>query len=166
MTAATTGPAADAGTPPTSERPQVDPFEIRRRTALLAVLAMTCAALAAGFTWLAVDRREPLPAVAALGLVVLAVVHLWSLRGARIPLLVADDHGVRLRADEGWVGLLWSEVGEIKIEPREGVRHDPRVKVVSRDGRRVYTSPLGLGTSASQGEAEVQLARLREAAAY
>lgn len=166
MTAVTTGPAVDetASAPATSVS-SAEPFEIRRRTGLLVALAVMCAALAAGFGWVAVDE-QPLFSVPALVLAVLALVHLWSLRGARIPVFVADDHGVRLRAAEGWVGLLWTEVGEIKVEPREGVRHDPRIKVVSRDGRRVHTSPLGLGTSVSPGEAEVQLARRRAAAAY
>jgi hypothetical protein len=143
-----------------------DPFEIRRRTGLYALLAVVCLALAGGFGWAAYERDEPLLAVPAVVLVAMAVNHARGLRDARTPLFVADDHGVRLRADEGWVGLLWSEMGEIKVEPREGVLLDPRIKVVSTDGMRFYTSPLGLATNVSPGEAEVQLARRREAAAY
>jgi len=143
-----------------------DAFEIRRRTGLYLFLALLCLVLAAGFGWLANDRSQPLLALPALGLVIVAANHLRGLRDAKTPLFVADDHGVRLRATEGWVGLLWSELGEIKVEPREGVRHDPRIKVVSTDGRRFYTSPLGIATTVSPGEAEVQLARRREAAAY
>ena len=143
-----------------------DAFEIRRRTGLYLVLVLLCLALAGGFGWLALDRREPLHGVLAAVLLVLGLNLARGLRDARTPLFVADDHGVRLRGERGWVGLLWSELGEIKVEPREGVRHDPRIKVVSTDGRRFYTSPLGLATSSSPGEAEVQLARRREAAAY
>ncbi len=141
-------------------------FEIRRRTGLYLVLALLCLAVAAGFGWFAYDRGAPLLVLPAVLLVVVAVTHLRGLRDARTPLFVADDHGVRLRAAEGWVGLLWSELGEIRVEKREGVRHDPRVKVVSSDGLRFYTSPLGLATNVSPGEAEVQLARRRETAAY
>jgi hypothetical protein len=143
-----------------------DAFEIRRRSSLYALLALVSLALAAGFGWLAVDRDLPLLAVPAVLLLVLGLNHLRGLRDARTPLFVADDHGVRLRAGEGWVGLLWSEMAEIKVEAREGVRHDPRIKVVSSDGQRFYTSPLGLATNVSPGEAEVQLARRRSAAAY
>ena len=57
-------------------------------------------------------------------------------------------------------------MGEIKVERRAGLRHDPRIKVVSSDGQRFYTSPLGLATNVSPGEAEVQLAQRRPAAAY
>lgn len=141
-------------------------FEIRRRTSLYLFLALVSLALAAGFAWLIDDRDEPLFAIPAVILLGLAVNNLRGLRDARTPLFVADDHGVRLRADEGWVGLLWSEMGEIKVERREGVRYDPRIKVVSSDGQRFYTSPLGLATNVSPGEAEVQLARRRTAAAY
>ncbi|MBD8605968.1 hypothetical protein IFT73_03805 [Aeromicrobium sp. CFBP 8757] len=143
-----------------------DAFEIRRRTGLYLLLVLLCLALAAGFGWVAYDRQQPLLAVPAVVLVLVAGTHARGLRDARTPLFVADDHGVRLRSDHGWVGLLWSELGEIKVEAREGVRHDPRIKVVSTDGLRFYTSPLGLATNVSPGEAEIQLARRREAAAY
>jgi hypothetical protein len=143
------------------------PFEIRRRVQLFAILAGLCFLLAAGFGWFAYDRGDLylwLPVVLLVGL---GAGNLRGLRDSRAPLFVADDHGVRLRsADGGWVGLLWSEMGEIRVEHRVGLRHDPRVKVVSSDGSRFYTSPLGLSTNASPGEAEVQLARRRSAAAY
>ncbi|MEJ7634444.1 hypothetical protein [Aeromicrobium sp.] len=141
-------------------------FEIRRRTSLYLLLAIVCFVLAAGFGWLAFDRSDLILGAPAAGLVLIGLVHLLGLRDARTPLFVADDHGVRMRAREGWVGLLWSEMGEIKVERRAGIRHDPRVKVVSHDGTKFYTSPLGLATTVSPGEAEVQLARRRSAAAY
>ncbi|MET0929841.1 MAG: hypothetical protein ABWX74_09995 [Aeromicrobium sp.] len=141
-------------------------YEIRRRASLYLLLAVLCLALAGGFGWFARDRDDPLLLIPVALLVVLAANCLRGLRDSRTPLFVADDHGVRLRADEGWVGLLWSEMGEIRVERREGVRHDPRIKVVSTDGQRFYTSPLGIATNASPGEAEVQLARRRAAAAY
>ncbi len=143
-----------------------EPFEIRRRTGLYALLAVACLVVAAGYGWLAYDREKPLLWALTAVFALLGIVHLRGLRDARTPLFVADDHGVRMMAREGWVGLLWSEMGEIKVEPRIGVRFDPRVKVVSRDGTRFYTAPLGLATNVSPGEAEVQLARRRSAAAY
>jgi hypothetical protein len=143
-----------------------EPFEIHRRIALYVVLAVACFAVAAAYGWLAYDREEPLLWLLTVGFGVLGLIHLRGLRDARTPLFVADNHGVRMRAHEGWVGLLWSEMGEIRVERRIGIRYDPRVKVVSRDGTKFYTSPLGLATNVSPGEAEVQLARRRSAAAY
>ena len=143
-----------------------EPFEIRRRTGLYLLLAAACFAVAAGYGWAAFDREEPLLWALTVLFAVLGLIHLRGLRDARTPLFVADDHGVRMRAREGWVGLLWSEMGEIRVERRIGIRYDPRVKVVSQDGTKFYTSPLGLATNVSPGEAEVQLARRRSAAAY
>lgn len=141
-------------------------FEIHRRTGLYLTLAVVSLVLAAGFVWLAYDRVDLLLAIPATALAVLGLNLLRGLGDARTPLFVADDHGVRMVADEGWVGLLWSEMGEIKVEPRAGLRGDPRIKVVSRDGLKFYTSPLGIATNVSPAEAEVQLARRRSAAAY
>ena len=144
----------------------LEPFEIRRRTKLFIVLGLLCLALAAGFGWLAYDQEDALLWIPVVVLALIGLINLWGIKGARAPLFVADDHGVRLRGREGWVGLLWSEMAEIRVERRSGIRHDPRVKVVSKDGTRFYTSPLGLATDTSPGEAEVQLARRRPAAAY
>ncbi|AWB92731.1 hypothetical protein [Aeromicrobium chenweiae] len=143
-----------------------DAFEVRRRTGMFTLLAVLCLALAAGFGWLAYDREEYVLAVPAILLAGVGLSHLRGVGDWRTPLFVADDHGIRLRAEQGWVGLLWSELGEIRVERREGLIHDPRIKVVSSDGQRFYTSPLGFATNVSPGEAEVQLAQRRPAAAY
>ena len=150
----------------TSINEMLEPFEIRRRTKLFVALSLLCFALAIGFGWFSYDRAEPILVVPAGALAVLGLANLRGTRDAHAPLFVADAHGVRLRGREGWVGLLWSEMAEIRVERRAGLRHDPRVKVVSTDGTRFYTSPLGLATDTSPGEAEVQLARRRPAAAY
>lgn len=141
-------------------------FEIHRRTWLFALLGAACLALAGGFGWLAHDRSDVVLWAPAAVLLLLGLNLARAVKDVRTPVLVADDHGVRMIAERGWVGLLWSEMGEIRVERREGLRFDPRIKVVSLDGRRVYTSPLGISTNVSPGEAEVQLARRRVAAAY
>ncbi|WP_456697368.1 hypothetical protein [Aeromicrobium sp. P5_D10] len=143
-----------------------DAFEVHRRTSLYLVLVLACLAVGGGFVWQATEREDYLLIAPAVVLIGLAVMLLRGVGDPRTPLFVADDHGIRLRSDNGWVGLLWSELGELRVEPREGVIHDPRIKVVSSDGRRFYTSPLGLSTNVSPGEAEVQLASRRSAAAY
>ncbi len=144
----------------------LEPFEIRRRTRLFAILGVICLALAAGFAWVAYDRGDIVLWAPVAVLVLLAAANFLGTRDARAPLFVADDHGVRLRGRGGWVGLLWSEMAEIRVERRVGLRHDPRVKVVSSDGTRFYTSPLGLATDTSPADAEVELARRRPTAAY
>ena len=142
------------------------PFVILRRTGLYVGLTIATFLIAAGFGVLAFVRDEwwlvfPAAVFTALGLITLPGVG-----DARTPLFVADDHGVRMRHESTWIGLLWSELGEIRVEPRVGLRHDARVKVISHDGLRIYDAPVGFATNVSPAEAEIQLARRRAAAAY
>lgn len=142
------------------------PFVILRRTALYIVLTIAALLIAAGFGAMALIREQwwlwiPAGVLAALGFLTFP-----GMRDARTPLFVADEHGVRMRDDGAWIGLLWSELGEIRVEPRVGLRHDARVKVISHDGLRIYTAPVGFATNVSPAEAEVQLARRRSTAAY
>lgn len=65
----------------------------------------------------------------------IAAAHLQSLFDARVPLLVVDDHGARVRTSGGtWLGLPWSEIERIEHEPRHGILRDGHVILVPRDG--------------------------------
>jgi hypothetical protein len=142
------------------------PFVILRRASLYLGLTIASLLIAAGFGALVFFRDNWLLAIPAAVFLVLGLVTLPGVGDARTPLFVADDHGVRMRHQNGWIGLLWSELGEIRVEPRVGLRHDARVKVISHDGLRIYDAPVGFATNVSPTEAEVQLARRRAAAAY
>ena len=144
----------------------VAPFVILRRTGLYIVLTVAALLIAAAFGALAYFYDDWMLAIPAAFFVVLGLITLPGVGDARTPLFVADDHGVRMRHQHGWIGLLWSELGEIRVEPRVGLRHDARVKVISHDGLRIYDAPVGFATNVSPAEAEVQLARRRSAAAY
>lgn len=141
-------------------------FEIRRRASIYVGVGMVALALGIAFGLRAYGEKEPLLWILVAVLAVIAYLHLIAAVDARTPLFVADDQGVRLRSGHEWVGFLWHEMGDIRIERREGVFYDPRVKVLSVDGAHIYSAPLGFATSASPAEAEVQLARRRRAAAY
>ncbi|MEH3033879.1 MAG: hypothetical protein PGN07_07520 [Aeromicrobium erythreum] len=141
------------------------PFEVRRRVWLHLLAAVVPIALAAGFAWFAYDRDDLVLWVPAGLLVLLGLTALSGLRDVRTPLFVADDHGVRMRDGRAWVGLLWSEMADVRVERRSG-RFDPRVKVISPDGLRIYTAQVGFTTTVTAQEAEEQLARRRGPAAY
>ncbi|MCX6407672.1 MAG: hypothetical protein NTV28_12205 [Propionibacteriales bacterium] len=136
------------------------PFEIRRRALLYLVVGLAALAVGAGFGFLAWERDDTALWVPGGVLLFLALTVLQGVRDARTPLFVADAHGVRMRDGDGWVGLLWSEMADIRVEPRDGLL-DPRVKVISPDGRRIHTAPLGLGTTVSVEEAREEIARRR-----
>jgi len=142
------------------------PFVILRRTGLYIGLTIAALLLAAGFGAVAFIREDWWLAIPAVFFVVLGLVTLPGVGDARTPLFVADDHGVRMRHHDSWIGLLWSELGEIRVEPRVGLRHDARVKVISHDGLRIYDAPVGFATNVTPAEAENELARRRAAAAY
>jgi len=142
------------------------PFVILRRTGLYIGLTIASLLLAAGFGALAFFREDWWLVIPAAFFLVLGLITLPGVGDARTPLFVADDHGVRMRHQDSWIGLLWSELGEIRVEPRVGLRHDARVKVISHDGMRIYDAPVGFATNVTPAEAENELARRRAAAAY
>ncbi len=143
-----------------------EPFEIRRRASIHLGIGLLAGALAIAFGIRAYTHEAPLLWILVAVLALISYLHLIAALDSRTPLFVADDHGVRLRSGHEWVGFFWPEIGDIRVERREGVRHDPRIKVLSPDGSRIYTAPLGFATDSSPAEAEVQLARRRQAASY
>ncbi len=77
----------------------------------------------------------------------IAVAHLQSLVDARVPLLVADEHGVRLRKGRTWHGLPWDEIEHVEHRPRRGLFHDGRLVLVPREeGTALLAVPLSLST--------------------
>ena len=142
-----------------------EPFQIYRRWGLYLVTGIAAIGIAAAVAAAAALRGPDWLWVIAAPLLIIGLVALPGVADRKTPLLVADGHGVRLRDGADWVGLLWSEIAQIVVEPRAGV-HDPRVKVVTSDGRQVYSTPVGFTTDVSIADAEVELARRRAAAAY
>lgn len=63
----------------------------------------------------------------------IAAAHLQSLVDARVPLLVVDQHGVRLRSGRTWHGLPWRDIEHVEHEPRHGLFRDGRVTLVPLD---------------------------------
>ena len=150
----------------TIEEAGIDPgFQIFRRaglylgTAILAIVAAAALGLTAilrDYAWLWVPAGV---------LILLALVALPGILDARTPVFVADRYGVRLHQKDNWVGLLWREIGMIVVNPGSGGR-DAHIRIIGKDARQTYTCPVGLTTSVSVAEAEVELARRRAAAAY
>lgn len=141
------------------------PFEIRRRVGVYAALAAVCLLLAIAFVAVATLRGDVVAWVPAAVLAALGLYVGQGVLDGRTPLFVADAHGVRMRDGAGWVGLLWSEMADLRIEDREG-RHDARIKVVSPDGQHIYTAPLGFATTVSVRQARDHLAARRTADGY
>ena len=145
--------------------PALEPFQVMRRTGLYIGAALLALAAAAAVGAAAFLRGPVWLYVPAGILVIFALVALPGVTDAKTPIFVADEYGVRLHNRDTWIGLLWNEMGVLIVEPRNGFA-EPRIKIVAKDGRSTYSTPVGLTTNVSVADAEVQLARRRAAAAY
>ncbi len=64
------------------------------------------------------------------------LVQLLVIRDGRAPLMVADEHGVRVRRGETWSGLRWQDIEHVEVQsPRSWLR----------DGQ-IVVHPLALST--------------------
>ncbi|HWV27063.1 MAG TPA: hypothetical protein VNZ66_07555 [Aeromicrobium sp.] len=154
MTSTAFGPLPPSGAEP------LESFEIHRRGWLYVAVVIVPLLLAGGYGWVAYDRGELLWAGVAGVLMLVGLSFVPTLRDLRAPLLVADEHGVRLQGDQGWIGLLWSEIESISVRPSRGLR-GARLDLLADGSPEPYGVPLGLVTDCPAGQAQVELARRR-----
>ena len=91
----------------------------------------------------------------------LAAAWLQGFVDARTPLLVADQHGIRVRQGRSWHGMPWNDIDAVEHLPRHGLLHDGRLEVFTHDGAAVAV-PLAVSTSVvgDGGDLTEALARL------
>jgi hypothetical protein len=81
------------------------------------------------------------------GVVLLAVAALNALgvSAARTPVLVADQHGIRLRVGLTWRGLPWGAIRQVVVEHADHPLREGRLVVVPRDPGSAmdYLGPVG-----------------------
>jgi cytoskeleton protein RodZ len=102
---------------------------VRRRSAVPGAIGVGAAVLAAMYLWRAAGDGGLASWLVGGALLALAGYHLREWVGARIPLLVADEIGIRLRIDDAWHGLIWSDVAGIGVRSRQGLFGDGHVMV-------------------------------------
>lgn len=141
------------------------PFQVFRQTSLYVTIAVVAIVAAVALGAAAVLRDVPLLWLPVTGLVVLAGLAAPGFADGQTPVFVADQFGVRMHIREMWVGLLWSEIGELLVEPGSNVR-DGRIRIITKDAKHSYLTPIGFTTSVTARETEMELARLRSAASY
>jgi cytoskeleton protein RodZ len=66
-------------------------------------------------------------------LLLVAALHGVSLGSSRLPVLVADEHGIRLRIGLTWRGLPWGSVRQLVVEHADNPLREGRLVVVPRD---------------------------------
>jgi hypothetical protein len=106
-----------------------DQVEVRRNAAVSAVVGVAASAIAIAYLWRAADGGSILDWTLCLVLGAIAVTFFRGLLDARLPLLVADEMGVRVRLGSQWRGLPGEAIDSVVVKPRHGLLHDGRVVV-------------------------------------
>jgi hypothetical protein len=118
-------------------------MEIRRNTSFGAGLGLVAAVLAIGWLVRASASGSALDWLLCLMTAAVAGTQLGGLLDGRLPLLTADDQGIRVRLHHEWLGLPWSTLEQVVVEQREGrVVRDGRLVVVPRDLDSALTALL------------------------
>ena len=138
MTEAMTIPAASSTGEP-------EPMVIRRNAVLLGVLGFGAAGVCLAYLGRAMSGGSPADWLAAVALGVIALPYLRMLAGTRSPLLVADETGVRIRLGGQWRGLLWDDMVQVDVHPRDGFLRDGRVVIEAGEDEPVEAGLVGLG---------------------
>ncbi|MCD4525077.1 RodZ family helix-turn-helix domain-containing protein [Nocardioides sp. cx-173] len=108
--------------------------EVRRRVPLAAAIGVAGAVLAIAYLVRATDTGSVLDWSLFGVMALLGGVYLAALLDARAPLLVADEHGLRVRRGRSWHGLPWSEVERVEHLAPRGPLRDGRLDVFGADG--------------------------------
>lgn len=115
------------------EAHDVDVVEVRRNGRLALVVAL--ASLLVGIAFVLRGGIEGY----LVGLILLAVaaVQGWTAWDSRMPLLLVDEQGVRLRFGQTWQGIPWSKIESVEHTPRpDGIERfwkDGRIGVLLHD---------------------------------
>lgn len=114
------------------DEPEPDEVVVRRNGRVSIVLAAVTALLAAAYFARAVTDMGTLDWVLTIALTALTWMHVFSFLDSRMPLLVADSHGVRIRLGRTWRGMAWTDLDEVEHNPRRLLR-DGRLTLFPRD---------------------------------
>ncbi|MEJ7831751.1 MAG: helix-turn-helix domain-containing protein [Nocardioides sp.] len=122
-----------------------DSVEVRRRPALAAVVGLAATGLAIAYLVRAVAAGEWADWLVCGFMSGVGAAYLAVLVDSRAPLLVADEHGVRLRKGRTWRGIAWPEVERLEHVPRRSLLRDGRL-VVTGTHEGELSVPLSMST--------------------
>jgi hypothetical protein len=108
-------------------------MEVRRNTTLAATLGLVAAVLAIGWLVRASESGSALDWLLCLLMAAVAGTQLGGVLDGRLPLLTADEQGIRVRLHHEWLGLPWSTLEQVVVEQRDGAVRDGRLVVVPRN---------------------------------
>lgn len=125
---------------PVATLTDTEPLEVRRQVTFSGVLGAVAAGFAVAYLARATSTGGVIDWVLCGALTLIAIVQFVSLMDARVPLVVADDDGVRFRLGSEWVGLPWLTIGQVITEQRDLPWREGRLVVVPRNPAHVVDS--------------------------
>ncbi len=128
------------------DEPEADEVIVRRNGRISVVLAGVSALLSAAYFARAITQFDSiLDWVLCVGLAAITWAHVFSFLDSRMPLLVADSHGVRIRLGRTWRGMAWTDLEEVEYVPRRHVVRDGRLVLFPREleGELAMLGPAG-----------------------
>jgi cytoskeleton protein RodZ len=124
------------------DEPEADEVVVRRNGRVSVALAAVSAVLAAAYFARAVTSfGHYLDWILFVGLTALTWAHVFSFLDSRMPLLVADSHGVRIRLGRTWRGMAWEDLEEVEYVPRRHLVRDGRLVLFPRNVDRELAMP-------------------------
>jgi cytoskeleton protein RodZ len=115
---------------------------VRRNVWLSGVVAGLATLIGLGYL---IRGSGALDLVAGVLLLLVAGLHAVVLASARVPVLVADEHGIRLRLGLTWRGLPWGSLRQVVVEHADNPLREGRLVVVPRDREFSLDHLTGLG---------------------
>jgi cytoskeleton protein RodZ len=112
----------------------VEPNEVlvRRNGRISVVVAGLAAILSAAYFARAATTGGTLDWALCAVMAALTWAYVFSFLDSRMPLLVADSHGIRIRLGRTWRGMAWSDLEEVEHLPRRQLR-DGRLVLFPHD---------------------------------
>jgi cytoskeleton protein RodZ len=105
---------------------------VRHNSRLAALVATTAAVMTVAWFSRALQSESAVDWVWCVAMAAVALLQLLVIRDGRAPLMVADDHGVRVRHGRTWSGLRWQDIADVEVTSPTSWLRDGRIVVHPR----------------------------------
>ena len=102
---------------------------VRHNSRLAALVALVAAVMTVAWFSRALQTGSPADWAWCALVAAVGVLQLLVLRDGRAPLMVADEHGVRVRHGETWSGLRWQDIEHVEVQSPASWLRDGRIIV-------------------------------------
>ena len=105
---------------------------VRHNSRLAALVATVAAVMTVAWFSRALQSGSVVDWVWCVAMAGVALLQLLVIRDGRAPLMVADDHGVRVRHGRTWSGLRWQDIANVEVTSPSSWLRDGQIVVHPR----------------------------------